>query len=196
MGGGASAGVVLGASSDAGSVPSGDRPRTTTRTSAAVTRLCRPNPVSARVSRYLSRVVSLGRPHRGEPARHGHLVHLRPPLSPRESTRQAGVTGSSPVPPITERPRHPRDLATCPHTRSRRSLGSLSGAARDRAALALAARIATRDVPIIAYGTPALGTLIGPRLGCRTWNGIDSGFDPAALCLSMSRRKARTANTA
>jgi hypothetical protein len=65
-------------------------------------------------------------------------------------------------------------------------LAGLSGAARDRAALAFAARLATRDVPIVAYGTPALGTLVGPRLGCRTWNGIDSGFDLAALCLSTS----------
>jgi hypothetical protein len=57
------------------------------------------------------------------------------------------------------------------------------GVARDRAALALANRLASRDVPVVAYGTEALGAVIGPRLGCRVWNGIDQGLDLAALCL-------------
>jgi DNA-binding SARP family transcriptional activator/ABC-type transport system substrate-binding protein len=62
-------------------------------------------------------------------------------------------------------------------------LAHLTGAARDRAALALAARLATRDVPVIAFGTTAFGAVLGPRLGCRIWNGIDPGLDLAALCL-------------
>jgi hypothetical protein len=36
---------------------------------------------------------------------------------------------------------------------------------------------------VIAYGADAIGTLLGPRLGCRTWNGVDAGPDLVALCL-------------
>jgi peptide/nickel transport system substrate-binding protein len=63
-------------------------------------------------------------------------------------------------------------------------LAHLDGAARDRAALTLAAHLVTQDVPVVAFGTKALGTVVGPRLGCRVWNGVDSGLDLAALCLS------------
>ena len=59
----------------------------------------------------------------------------------------------------------------------------LAGAARDRAALVLANRQASRGVPVVSYGTEALGAVIGPRLGCRVWNGTDQGLDLAALCL-------------
>jgi DNA-binding SARP family transcriptional activator/ABC-type transport system substrate-binding protein len=62
-------------------------------------------------------------------------------------------------------------------------LARLSGAARDRAAVALARRLRTRDVPVVAYGTRILGTLVGHRLGCRVWNGVEAGLDLAALCL-------------
>jgi hypothetical protein len=65
-------------------------------------------------------------------------------------------------------------------------LRALTGKARDEAASALASRLATRDVPVIAYAAPTVGTLIGARLGCRIWNGIDQGFDLAALCLGRS----------
>ena len=65
-------------------------------------------------------------------------------------------------------------------------LARLQGKARDRAAVALAQRFATRDVPVVAFGTPALGTLVGPRLGCRLSNGADPGLDLAALCLAGS----------
>ena len=41
-------------------------------------------------------------------------------------------------------------------------LARLTGPARDRAALALAARLAVRDVPVVPYGTRGLGTLAGP----------------------------------
>jgi len=62
-------------------------------------------------------------------------------------------------------------------------LASLTGRRRDHEAVALAARLATRDVPVVAFGTRAVGSLVGPRLGCRVWNGVDSGLDLAALCL-------------
>jgi DNA-binding SARP family transcriptional activator/ABC-type transport system substrate-binding protein len=62
-------------------------------------------------------------------------------------------------------------------------LRALTGKARDDAAQALASRLATRDVPVIAYGAPTVGTVVGPRLGCRIWNGVDQGFDLTALCL-------------
>jgi DNA-binding SARP family transcriptional activator len=65
-------------------------------------------------------------------------------------------------------------------------LHALTGRARDGAAQALAFRLATRDVPVIAYGVPTVGALVGPRLGCRIWNGVDQGFDLAGLCLGNS----------
>jgi DNA-binding SARP family transcriptional activator len=63
-------------------------------------------------------------------------------------------------------------------------LGTLNGTPREEAALRLARRLRRSDVPVIAYGADAIGTLLGPRLGCRTWNGIDAGPDLAALCLN------------
>jgi DNA-binding SARP family transcriptional activator len=71
-------------------------------------------------------------------------------------------------------------------TKSLARLRALTGARRDLAARVLASRLATRDVPVIAYGAPTLGTLAGPRLGCRIWNGVDQGFDLASLCLRHS----------
>ena len=62
-------------------------------------------------------------------------------------------------------------------------LARLRGPARDRAAVRLASRLATREVPVVAYGTPTIGALLGNRLGCRIWNGVDAGLDLAALCL-------------
>jgi DNA-binding SARP family transcriptional activator len=62
-------------------------------------------------------------------------------------------------------------------------LDTLSGSRRQEAALRLARRLQRTDVPVIAYGADAIGTLLGPRLGCRAWNGIDAGPDLAALCL-------------
>ena len=63
-------------------------------------------------------------------------------------------------------------------------LDTLSGRRREEAALQLARHLQRSDVPVIAYGADAIGTLLGPRLGCRTWNGIDAGPDLAALCLN------------
>lgn len=62
-------------------------------------------------------------------------------------------------------------------------LGNLLGMDRDRAAVALAARLEKYDVPVVAVATQELGTVVGPRLGCRVWNGVDAGFDLASLCL-------------
>jgi len=65
-------------------------------------------------------------------------------------------------------------------------LGLRTGAARDRAAVVLAARLETRDVPVVAFGTQELGVVLGRSLGCRVWNGVDAGLDLAALCLPGS----------
>lgn len=62
-------------------------------------------------------------------------------------------------------------------------LASMTGAARDRAALSLAERLAAGDSSIIAYGTPTLGAVLGRRLSCRVWNGVDQGLDLAAICV-------------
>ena len=62
-------------------------------------------------------------------------------------------------------------------------LNRLGGSARDRAAIRLASRLARREVPVVAYGTPTLGAVLGDGLGCRVWNGVDAGLDLAALCV-------------
>ena len=62
-------------------------------------------------------------------------------------------------------------------------LARLTGPSRDKAALALAARLNTHDNPVVPYATRELGTLTGPRLGCRIRNGVDPALDLAALCL-------------
>ena len=62
-------------------------------------------------------------------------------------------------------------------------LARLAGPVRDRAALALAARLAAATCPSSPIGTQEFGTLAGARLGCRVWNGVDPGLDLAALCL-------------
>jgi DNA-binding SARP family transcriptional activator/ABC-type oligopeptide transport system substrate-binding subunit len=68
-------------------------------------------------------------------------------------------------------------------TRSRVShLSQLSGAARDTAAVKLAARLETRDVPVIAIGRPVIGQLFSPHVGCRIFPGSELGVDLAALC--------------
>src|SRR5215204_1595133 len=67
-------------------------------------------------------------------------------------------------------------------------LDTLSGRRREGAALRLAQHLQRSDVPVIAYGADAIGTLLGRRLGCRTWSGIDAGLDLAALCLNGEQR--------
>ena len=63
-------------------------------------------------------------------------------------------------------------------------LDTLSGGRRERVARRLAQRLQQTDVPVIAYGADTIGTLLGPRLACRSWNGIDAGPDLAALCVN------------
>jgi ABC-type transport system substrate-binding protein len=63
-------------------------------------------------------------------------------------------------------------------------LGSLSGRSRDRAAIALARYLEHTDVPVVAYGTPTIGILLGPKLGCRTRDAFDSELDLTTLCVS------------
>jgi hypothetical protein len=60
-------------------------------------------------------------------------------------------------------------------------LGTLWSDARDRPALLLARRV-QREAVVLPYGTQYLGAVAGPRLGCRLWNGVESGLDLAALC--------------
>jgi DNA-binding SARP family transcriptional activator len=62
-------------------------------------------------------------------------------------------------------------------------LATLSGRARDRAAVSLAKRIARVDVPVVAYGTPQIGTLLRSRLGCRRWDAFNAQLDLTTLCV-------------
>jgi DNA-binding SARP family transcriptional activator/ABC-type transport system substrate-binding protein len=77
----------------------------------------------------------------------------------------------------------PRDWLPASTQTAIARLDTLSGRRREAAALRLADHLQRTDVPVIAYGADAIGTLLGPRLGCRTWNGIDAGPDLVALCL-------------
>jgi ABC-type transport system substrate-binding protein len=63
-------------------------------------------------------------------------------------------------------------------------LDTLSGLPRDRAAVTLARRLGRIDVPVVAYGTPQMGALLGPELGCRRWDAFDSELDLGALCIA------------
>jgi hypothetical protein len=63
-----------------------------------------------------------------------------------------------------------------------RRLAQLRGHTRDAAAVRLATRLETRDVPAVAIGHPVIGQLFSPRLGCRVFTGSQFGVDLAALC--------------
>jgi CubicO group peptidase (beta-lactamase class C family) len=63
-------------------------------------------------------------------------------------------------------------------------LARTSGRRRARTAIALARRLAGDDIPVIAYGTPAIGVLLRPTLGCRRWDSFDAELDLTALCLT------------
>jgi hypothetical protein len=63
-------------------------------------------------------------------------------------------------------------------------LDRLAGRARDRAAVRLARRLATTDVPAVAYGAPHIGLLLRPQLGCRRFDAYDFELDLTALCLT------------
>jgi ABC-type oligopeptide transport system substrate-binding subunit len=60
----------------------------------------------------------------------------------------------------------------------------LTGGRRQRAAAALADRLATGDVPLAAYGAPQFSQFIGPRIGCRVFTPVGYGLDLAALCVN------------
>jgi class 3 adenylate cyclase/ABC-type transport system substrate-binding protein len=62
-------------------------------------------------------------------------------------------------------------------------IARMSGPDREAAAVTFADRLATNEVPLAAVGTAHLGTVIGPRLGCRVFPPFGFGVDLAALCL-------------
>jgi hypothetical protein len=62
-------------------------------------------------------------------------------------------------------------------------VSEMSGQARHDAATRLAHRLETEDIPLIAVGVAHVGTVLGPRLGCRTFPPFGFGVDLAALCL-------------
>jgi serine/threonine-protein kinase len=70
-----------------------------------------------------------------------------------------------------------------PSVRALESETRLSGARRQVAAAAGAARLARVDVPIAVVGYPVLGELFSPRLGCRVFPPFGYGVDLAALCV-------------
>jgi DNA-binding SARP family transcriptional activator/ABC-type transport system substrate-binding protein/outer membrane protein assembly factor BamB len=62
-------------------------------------------------------------------------------------------------------------------------LSRLDGVERRSAAVALADRLATNEVPVAAAATPVVPVLLGPRLGCPVFSPWGFGIDLAALCL-------------
>jgi len=62
-------------------------------------------------------------------------------------------------------------------------LDTLTGAAREDANRDLAAKFATDDVPVAAFGQPVFTGFFAPRLGCRIFPPYSFGVDLAALCL-------------
>jgi hypothetical protein len=67
-------------------------------------------------------------------------------------------------------------------------LNRLSGRVRYRAAVELARRLATSDVPVVSFGAPKIGMLLSPKLGCRRSDAFDFELDLGALCLAASPR--------
>jgi hypothetical protein len=66
-------------------------------------------------------------------------------------------------------------------------LSRLSGRERYAAAVELARRLVTSDVPVASYGAPHIGLLLRPKLGCRRWDAFDFELDLSALCLTSGR---------
>jgi hypothetical protein len=60
----------------------------------------------------------------------------------------------------------------------------LDGSRRLTAAAALARRLARDDVPVVPYGTPHIGLLLRPQLGCRRVDAFTFELDLAGLCLT------------
>ncbi len=67
-------------------------------------------------------------------------------------------------------------------------LNGLAGRERYRAAVELARRLATDDVPVVSYGAPKIGMLLSPKLGCRGRDAFDLELDLSELCLAASPR--------
>jgi ABC-type oligopeptide transport system substrate-binding subunit len=59
----------------------------------------------------------------------------------------------------------------------------LSGNRRQTAAVTLADRLATNEVPVAAFAIPQITQFVGPQIGCRTFNPFGFGLELAALCL-------------
>jgi DNA-binding SARP family transcriptional activator/ABC-type oligopeptide transport system substrate-binding subunit len=63
-------------------------------------------------------------------------------------------------------------------------VANLSGPDRQAAAAALADRLTTTSVDVVAYGAAQTSQFIGPRIGCRVFTPAAPGLDLAALCLN------------
>jgi DNA-binding SARP family transcriptional activator/ABC-type oligopeptide transport system substrate-binding subunit len=66
------------------------------------------------------------------------------------------------------------------------SVAGISGNRREAAAASLADHLATKEVPVVAYGTPETRQFIGPRIGCRVFSPFANGLDLAAMCVTGS----------
>jgi DNA-binding SARP family transcriptional activator/streptogramin lyase len=78
----------------------------------------------------------------------------------------------------------PRSWVPARVTTAVRNLSHLSGPRRSLAAVTLARRFATNDVPVAAYGTPRIGLLLRPTLSCRHWDALDFELDLSTLCVT------------
>ncbi len=68
-----------------------------------------------------------------------------------------------------------------------RKVTSLEGAARQRAAVELADRLAVKEVPVAALGTDSVTGFFSPHLACRVFPPFGYGIDLAALCLNENK---------
>jgi peptide/nickel transport system substrate-binding protein len=66
------------------------------------------------------------------------------------------------------------------------SVAGISGNRREAAAASLANHLATKEVPVVAYGTPETSQFISPRIGCRVFSPFANGLDLAAMCVTAS----------
>jgi hypothetical protein len=60
----------------------------------------------------------------------------------------------------------------------------LDGPERVARAAALADRLGTEELPVVAVGVGVIGEFLSPRLGCRVFPPFGYGVDLAALCTS------------
>jgi hypothetical protein len=64
-----------------------------------------------------------------------------------------------------------------------RGLAALQGQARSDAAISLATRLASEDLPVTGFAFPETGQFFSPHLGCRVFPPFGYGVDLAALCV-------------